>query len=108
MSKKLTFSMVLLVFVCATGFQLGSGQSLAQNGPRHDASLQSQLAIIVNRSNPIDNIPYMDLQKVFLGERDHWTNGRRVTTVMRERGSPEREFVLSALFGMGEKDFERH
>jgi hypothetical protein len=108
MRKKLTFSTVLIVFVCAIGSELGSRQSFARSRPRRDTSLQSQLAIIVNRSNPIDNIPYVELQKVFLGERDHWTNGRRVTTVMRERGSPEREFVLNALYGMAERDFERH
>src|SRR6267378_8266888 len=97
MRKKLIYSVVLAVLLCATGSELGSVQSFAKNAPRRDTSLQSQLAIIVNRSNPIDNIPYMELQKVFLGERDHWTNGRKVTTVMRERGAPERRFVLNAL-----------
>jgi hypothetical protein len=108
MRKKPIFSLVLVVLLCATGSELGSRQSFAQNAPRRDAPFQNHLAIIVNRSNPIDNIPYIELQKVFLGERDRWTNGRRVTTVMRERGSPEREFVLNALYGMAERDFERH
>jgi hypothetical protein len=108
MRKKLIFSSVLVGFLCVTGSELGSRQSFTQNVPRRDTSLQNHLAIIVNRSNPLDNIPYVELQKVFLGERDRWTNGRRVTTVMRERGSPEREFVLNALYGMAERDFERH
>lgn len=108
MSKKITFSIILVVIACAIGSELGSGQSLGQSGLRRDASLQNQLAIIVNRSNPIDDIGYAELQKVFLGERNRWTNGRKVTTVMRERGSPEREFILSVLYGMAEKDFERH
>jgi Ni/Co efflux regulator RcnB len=108
MRKKLISSVILVVLLCAIASELASRQSFAQNAPRHDTSLQNHLAIIVNRSNPIDNIPYMELQKVFLGERNRWTNGRRVTTVMRERGSPEREFVLNALYGMAEQDFERH
>ncbi len=108
MRNKLIFSVVLVVLLCTMGPELGSVQSFARSAPRRNTSLQSQLAIIVNRSNPIENIAYMELQKVFLGERDHWTNGRRVTTVMRERGSPEREFVLNALYGMAERDFERH
>jgi hypothetical protein len=108
MRKKPILSVVSVLLLCAMGSELASRQSFALNAPRNDTSLQNHLAIIVNRSNPIDNIPYMELQKVFLGERNRWTNGRRVTTVMRERGSPEREFVLNALYGMAEQDFERH
>jgi len=44
---------------------------------------------------------------VFLGERSHWPNGRRITLVMMEPGQPEREAVLREICRMSEADFRR-
>lgn len=69
---------------------------------------QESLAIIVNHDNPIDNLSLAELRAVFLGERSHWSNGRRITLVMMEPGQPEREVVLREVCKMGESDFRRH
>ncbi len=68
---------------------------------------QDSLAIIVNQSNPVDNLSSADLRAVFLGERSHWPNGRRITLVMMEPGLPERETVLHDVCRMSESDFRR-
>ena len=45
---------------------------------------KESLAIIVNRDNPVENLSMAELRTVFLGERSHWPNGRRITLVMME------------------------
>ncbi len=66
------------------------------------------LAIIVNTANPVDNLSLPELRKVFLGERAHWPNGRRITLVMMEAGKPERKALIREVCQMSESEFSRH
>jgi phosphate transport system substrate-binding protein len=66
------------------------------------------LAIIVNQSNPIDDLSLKELRTVFLGERSHWPNGRRITLVMMDQGLVERNAVLRDVCHMSETEFGRH
>jgi ABC-type phosphate transport system substrate-binding protein len=69
---------------------------------------EQAVAIIVNQSNPVENFSFDDLRKIFLGERSHWPNGRRITLVMLDPSQPERKAVLRDIYGMSEKDFNNH
>ena len=62
--------------------------------PEPQNASEQNLAIVVNVSNPISNLSMSELRKIFLGERSHWPNGRRITLVMMEAGQPERAVVL--------------
>lgn len=66
------------------------------------------LAIIVNQSNPVENFSLPELRKIFLGERSHWPNGRRITVVMMDPAQPERKVILREIYGMNEKDLNNH
>lgn len=68
---------------------------------------KESLAIIVNRDNPIENLSMAELRTVFLGERGHWPNGRRITLVMMEPGQPERDAVVRDICRMSESDLRR-
>ena len=65
------------------------------------------LAIVVNRENPVESLSMAELRTVFLGERSHWPNGRRITLVMMEPGQPERDAVLRDVCRMSESDLRR-
>jgi phosphate transport system substrate-binding protein len=65
------------------------------------------LAIVVNRENPVENLSMAELRTVFLGERSHWPNGRRITLVMMEPGQPERDTMLRDVCRMSEPDLRR-
>lgn len=100
---------VLFIFACAAllgrallGYSFGFAQA-----PEPSAS-ERNLAIVVNVSNPVDELTMPDLRRVFLGERGHWQNGRRITLVMLERGRPERDAVLSSIYRMDETEFNNH
>jgi ABC-type phosphate transport system substrate-binding protein len=72
-----------------------------------DKSEQS-LAIVVNQSNPVENLSFVELRRIFMGERSHWPNGRRITLVMMEAGQAERKAVLRDIYQMNETDFNNH
>ena len=65
------------------------------------------LAIVVNRGNPATEISIADLRRVFRGQRTRWTNGRRVTLVMRDPGTPERNAILRSVYGLDETEYRR-
>lgn len=70
---------------------------------------QVELAIIVNKSNPNDNLSFSDLREYFKVERGNWSGGGgKVRVIMREPGDPEREAVLRLIYDMNEKDFNSY
>lgn len=104
--------MVNVMIRRTTTFLLILSGVLLQRAPqaRVEASRpkQESLAIVVNLANPTDDMPLREVRSVFLGERSHWPNGRRITLVMMEPGQPERDAVLREVCHMSESDFRRH
>lgn len=98
----------LLLISIALSWLVGVGNRSAQAAPEAADSASQPLAIIVNVSNPVDNLSLTELRKVFLGERAHWPNGRRITLVMMEPGKSERTALIRELFQMTESEFNRH
>jgi ABC-type phosphate transport system substrate-binding protein len=82
--------------------------SLLGGAPRMARAQDSEpLAIVVNRNNPLTEISLADLRRVFRGQRTRWTNGRRVTLVMRDAGAPERDAIIQGLYGFDEAQYRR-
>src|SRR3979490_2697033 len=76
--------------------------------PEPQIASEQNLAVVVNLSNPVQNLSMPELRRIFLGERSHWPNGRRITLVMMESGQPERAVVLRDICQMNETDFKNH
>ena len=68
---------------------------------------QEALAVIVNKSNPVDNVSVEELRKFCTGERKFWSDSKRVTVVLRDPGQAERAAVLQSIYRMSESDFAR-
>jgi phosphate transport system substrate-binding protein len=79
---------------------------LAAPGAAH-AQAPEPLAIVVNKSNPMTEVSLADLRKLYRGQRGRWSNGRRVTIVMRDPGAPERDAILRSLYGLDEEEYRR-
>jgi len=92
---------VLLLRVCPPA-------AVSAAGSPQESPAEQNLAIIVNQSNPVENLSLQELRTVFLGERSHWPNGRRITLVMMEPGFAERKAVLRDIYHMNESDFSHH
>lgn len=99
------FTVAFLVFAAAILLSAGLPAGLA---PQSRAAADDSVAIVVNRSNPVENLSFTELRKIFLGEQTHWSNGRRITVVMLEPGKTERQAVLAQIYKMGEKDFNNY
>ena len=99
---------VLTIVAAAVLLLEVSPGSAAGGGPPAPSVPDDTLAIIVNQSNTIDDLSLKDLRTVFLGERSHWPNGRRITLVMMDPGLSERKAVLRDVCHMNETEFSRH
>jgi phosphate transport system substrate-binding protein len=64
------------------------------------------LAIVVNRSNPTNDLSFSELRKIFLGDRNHWSNGHRIAIAMLGYGQPERRAVLRLIYRMDEANYQ--
>jgi phosphate transport system substrate-binding protein len=98
----------LLIAVLVLAWPEMDGPRAVAGVPQEPPGVTEPLVIVVNRSNPMDNLSFAELRKIFLGNRSHWANGRRITLVMREPGEPERDTILRDVCGMNEDQLKNH
>lgn len=72
------------------------------------AEAAESLVIVVNKSNPADNLTTAELRRYFRLEREHWPDGRKNTVVMLPPGAAEREAVLRLIYETNESGFAKH
>lgn len=73
-----------------------------------EARAQSPVAIVVHPETEVDNLSFDDLRRIFRGEVQFWSDGRRVTLLMRAPAAAERELVLDRIYGMDENEFREY
>jgi phosphate transport system substrate-binding protein len=66
------------------------------------------VAVIVNKSNPVSAFTMADLRKILLGPRPRWASGYEIFVLMTQPGQPERSGTLKIVCGMSETDFNLH
>lgn len=76
--------------------------------PRLAQAAGDPIVVIVNSSNPVDNLSMSELKKLFLSDRDRWDTGKSVAPVMVVAGAPERTAFLKIVCGMNDADFGKY
>jgi len=66
------------------------------------------LAVVVNKANSANNLTKSQLRKLVLGEQGSWPSGAKVTVVLRDPGTPERDGVLRSVCRMSDADFNEY
>jgi ABC-type phosphate transport system substrate-binding protein len=66
------------------------------------------VVVIVNGSNPVDNLTFAELKKIFLSDRSRWDTGKAVAPVMISAGAPERTAFLKIVCGMSDAEFGKY
>jgi len=66
------------------------------------------LAIVVHPSNPVENLTFSELRRIFMLDTQTWPHGRKITVVLREKGQPERADAIRLICGLSEGDFDKH
>ena len=97
-----TLALAVVAIVLVENPAVQAASAFAQTRTKASQSL----AIVVNRANPIDNLSFGDLRKIFLGERNHWPNGHRIALAMLDYGRPERQAVLRLIYRMDENAYQ--
>src|SRR5262245_18507093 len=59
-----------------------------------------QLAVIVDKANPVSSMSVAELTKVFKFDNRKWPDGRNVVLVLPEASSPEMQAVIEKLYHM--------
>jgi ABC-type phosphate transport system substrate-binding protein len=78
----------------------------AEGPPQPGAA--APLAIIVHQSNPVDNLTFSELRRIFMLDTQTWPHGRKITVVLRDKGQPERADAIRMICGLGESDYDKH
>jgi ABC-type phosphate transport system substrate-binding protein len=94
--------------VVVVGVLLCSMRAGEFSSSRDRTTADLTVAIVVNTSNTVEDMSTGELRKIFLGQRSHWPNRRRITVVMMEPGQPERKTVLRDICHMSESDYSNH
>ncbi len=81
---------------------------LATNIRRGSAAGDADVAIVVRPDVPVDNLPFAELRKVLLGDRQFWSSNLRVTLLVRAPGARERDVVLKTIYQMSEAQFRQY
>jgi len=66
------------------------------------------IVVIVNESNPVQNLSIADLRKIFLSDRSRWDTGKVIAPVIIAPGAPERTAFLKTVCGMNNGDFGKY
>jgi hypothetical protein len=88
----------LILFLLALAILLGASHLEAA----------TDIAIVVRRDVPVDNLSFAELRKLMLGDRQFWSSNLRVTLLIRAPMAPEREVVLKNILQMSEAQFRQY
>lgn len=81
---------------------LGVPSADAQN------SQPTAVAIVTHPSVRIDDVSFLELRKIFLGEKQYWGDGTRIVLLVRAPVARERDVVLSKIYRMDEAAFQQY
>lgn len=88
-----------LAVAAAVGLGVGSAPASAQSTP---------VAIVVHPATNVENLSFQELRSIFRGERQFWSDGRRVTLLVRAPVAEERRLVLEKIYEMDEDEFREY
>jgi len=72
------------------------------------SAASDDVAVVVNKTNAVDNLTKAQLKKILLGEQASWPGGKKVVIVLRSPGQADRGTVLRVICGMSEAEFNEH
>jgi hypothetical protein len=100
-------SLVVSAHVLVQSGSLAGGPGDSAAMPAFPPMQGGGVAIIVHPSNTTPDISSFELRQYFKGERTKWPNGRKVVVLGRkQRGLPERDTVLSHIYGCNDIQFD--
>jgi len=72
------------------------------------AANASDVAVVVRRDLPVDNLTFSELRNILLGDRQFWSSNVRVTLLIRAPLAHERDVVIKNILQMTESQFRQY
>jgi len=88
----------ILAFVLMLASSLGNSQ----------ASHAGDIAVVVNASNPVNDLSFSELRNMLMGDRRFWKGNVRLKLILREPGTRDRDTVLGLLLNLDNRAFAAH
>jgi hypothetical protein len=98
-----TTSLVVIPALWLLSWQPPSGMQVAAS-----VKESTDIAVVVNSSNPTDGLSTAELRQILLGERKFWKNKGLITIVLTETGTRERDEIIQAILHMDDAAFRKH
>ena len=73
-----------------------------------EAQTTEAVAIVVHPQVAVDDLSLDELKNIFLAERQYWQDRSRITLLVRAATAPERDLVLSEIYGMSEDRYRQY
>ena len=113
MRRPLKIFLLLLLAVAMLASVCDIATPAPRRGSAHAVSAaalqQRTLAVIVHKSNPVEDLSMSELREYFLSERTSWPSKQKVRAVMTAPGRPERVALLQVALDMRrEQDYQAH
>jgi ABC-type phosphate transport system substrate-binding protein len=67
----------------------------------------TDLAIVVNPENPVEELSLKYLARIFRLEKQYWEGAKRIYLVLRESGSVEKEIALKTIYNMSDEALKK-
>ncbi len=72
------------------------------------ALASGDIALVAHPAVPIDNLSFAEARKIFLGNRQYWSNDLRITLLIRAPIARERDIMLKTFYQMSEAQFRQY
>ncbi|HUF88765.1 MAG TPA: hypothetical protein VMR66_02160 [Gemmatimonadota bacterium] len=66
------------------------------------------IAIVTNPRTTTSDLSFLELRKIFLGEKQFWDDNSRIVLLVRAPVARERDTVLTKIYRMGEAEFQQY
>jgi len=96
----------LRCIVALAAFGLASATFGARSAAAQDNT--AAIAIVTNPRTATSDLSFLELRKIFLGEKQFWDDNSRIVLLVRSPVSRERDVVLTKIYRMGEAEFQQY
>ena len=72
------------------------------------APSESDLAVVVHPSVPVNNLTFAEVRNLLLGDRQFWSSNLRVTLLIHAPVTWERDLILKRIYQMNEAQFRHY
>lgn len=72
------------------------------------ANACADIAVIVNKSNPVSDISYNELKQILEARKQYWDNGEKITHIFKPTTSVETRSLIDMVYKIKYEEFDKY